>query len=240
MDQELLRLQSHPKNKKPLLKSYRWCYFTRRGLTPRGNVNRQRQFLPAEVAADPIGPRVTRLLRPEEGSEVTRPCSPHCRWAGTSGGAGTGCFQRTKCWRCPGFLWVAYTEWVLQSSTRSPAGFLFCNQVWKEKWSGPSGCCAAPLLAGTEPWECVLHWSTVERVSQKEFGTFRADVVALKLAAGALGYCLELLTGWWCPFPGCSQLLWAAPEPVTLITVIWLLWTSVFSENGWMDVCSFI
>lgn len=29
---------------------------------------------------------------------------------------------------------------------------------------------------------------TVEGVSQKEFGTFRADVVDIKLAAGALGY----------------------------------------------------
>lgn len=65
---------------------------------------------------------------------------------------------------------------------------------------------AAPLLAGAEPWERVLHWGGVEGVSQ-EFGTFRADVVALKLAAGALGHYLELLMGWWCPFPGCSQLL---------------------------------
>lgn len=53
----------------------------------------------------------------------------------------------------------------------------------------------------------MFHWGGVEGVSQKEFGTFRADSVALKLAAGALGHYLELLTGWWCPFPGCSQLL---------------------------------
>lgn len=67
---------------------------------------------------------------------------------------------------------------------------------------------AAPLLAGAEPWVCALHWGPVEELSQKEFGTFWADIVALKLAAGALGHCLELLRGWWCPFPGCSQILW--------------------------------
>lgn len=102
-------------------------------LVPWGNVNRQRHNScwgsSRGVSADPTGPRVTRLLCP--GEALRWHLHPSVSWAGTSGGV--GCFQRT--WKCPALLWVTHTEWLLQSSTCSPAQFLFCHQEWQEEWS---------------------------------------------------------------------------------------------------------